>query len=64
MRCACKSCGEYMVQAERGLMSGCCCPACGNECRDCMGSLEKPLSVEELRARMGEYKRGDDGNNE
>ena len=45
MRCSCKACGAYMVQRERGLESGCCCPACGNVCRDCMGSVSGPLDV-------------------
>lgn len=52
MRCACKACGTYMIQDERGLMSGCRCPECANACRDCMGSVEAPLSVEELRGRF------------
>ncbi|MEA4969882.1 MAG: hypothetical protein VB051_05035 [Candidatus Pelethousia sp.] len=41
-----------MVQTERGLFSGCRCPDCGNACRDCMGSVEGPQSVEALRARF------------
>ncbi len=52
MRCACKACGTYMIQTERGLFSGCRCPNCGNACRDCMGSAEGPQSVEALRARF------------
>ncbi len=54
MRCSCKACGTYMVQRERGLLSGCCCPNCGNICRDCMGSISGPLDVEALRARFQE----------
>ena len=41
-----------MVQTERGLMSGCQCPDCGNVCRDCMGSVEAPMSPDQLRARF------------
>jgi hypothetical protein len=41
-----------MVQSERGLQSGCVCPACGNACRDCMGSVEAPLTPGQLRARF------------
>lgn len=52
MRCSCKACGTYMVQRERGLESGCCCPACGNICRDCMGSVSGPLDVTALRDRF------------
>lgn len=52
MRCSCKACGAYMVQRERGLESGCCCPACGNVCRDCMGSVSGPLDVAALRDRF------------
>ena len=49
MRCSCRVCGTYMVQIERGLESGCKCPDCGNECHDCMGSAQPPMSVEQLR---------------
>lgn len=52
MRCACKACGTYMIQTERGLLSGCRCPACANACRDCMGSVESPQSAEALRGRF------------
>ena len=41
-----------MVQMERGLESGCKCPDFGNECHDCMGSAQPPMSVEQLRDRM------------
>lgn len=41
-----------MVQIERGLESGCKCPDCDNECHDCMGSSQPPMSVEQLRDRM------------
>lgn len=51
MRCACRLCGTYMVQVERGLDSGCKCPECGFVCRDCMGSAQPPMSVEALRSR-------------
>lgn len=52
MRCSCKACGTYMVQTERGLMSGCQCPECGNMCRDCMGSVEAPLTPDAIKARF------------
>ncbi len=52
MRCSCKACGTYMVQTERGLFSGCQCPECGNICRDCMGSVDSPLTPEQLRQRF------------
>lgn len=52
MRCSCRVCGTYMVQVEHGLESGCKCPDCGNECHDCMGSAQPPMSVEQLRERM------------
>ena len=48
MRCSCKKCGTYMVQAERGLRSGCCCPECFEFCSDCMGSTETPVSKDAL----------------
>ncbi len=49
MRCSCRVCGTYMIQSEKGLMSGCKCPNCFNVCRDCMGSAQGPLDVEELK---------------
>ncbi len=51
MRCSCKVCGEYMVQVEHGLSSGCKCPVCGYECHDCMGSAQPPMLPEELKLR-------------
>ncbi len=52
MRCSCRVCGTYMIQTERGLDSGCKCPDCGFECRDCMGSAQPPMNTDELRKRM------------
>ena len=37
MRCSCKECGTYMVQADSDLL-GCVCPDCGYRCRDCLGT--------------------------
>jgi len=37
MRCSCRRCGTYMIQAE-GFNFGCVCPECLNRCRDCMGT--------------------------
>ena len=37
MRCSCKECGTYMVQAESDLL-GCVCPDCGYRCTDCLGT--------------------------
>ena len=56
MRCSCKACGTYMVQTERGLFSGCQCPECGNICRDCMGSVDSPLTPDQLRERFSSMK--------
>lgn len=44
MRCGCPECGTYMIQAERGLVSGCVCPACGFLCRACMGHEQSVLN--------------------
>ena len=52
MRCACKACGTYMIQLEKGLVSGCFCPSCANACRDCMGSADGPQSADALRERF------------
>lgn len=51
MRCGCPSCGIYMVQSERGLSSGCVCPNCGHACAACMGTVQPPVSREEIAAR-------------
>lgn len=48
MRCGCPDCGNYMIQRERGLFSGCACPACGASCTDCMGTEQAPLETCEL----------------
>ena len=37
MRCSCKECGTYMVQADSD-MPGCVCPDCGYRCTDCLGT--------------------------
>ena len=47
MRCMCRNCGTYMVQAEDGRL-GCICPECFNRCRDCLGT-DSVLSREELK---------------
>lgn len=52
MRCGCPVCGEYMIQAERGLSSGCVCPACGNVCTACMGNVSEPKSAAEAAAQF------------
>ena len=55
MRCACQSCGAYMVQEERGLKSRCICPECFCVCSACMGTAQEPLKpgamLEELLMR-------------
>ena len=37
MRCSCRECGTYMIQAESSSL-GCICPDCGFRCRDCLGT--------------------------
>ena len=37
MRCSCKECGTYMIQADSDVL-GCVCPDCGYRCRDCLGT--------------------------
>lgn len=48
MRCMCRECGTYMVQADDGQL-GCICPECFNRCRDCLGT-DSVMSREELAA--------------
>lgn len=37
MRCSCKECTTYMIQAESD-HQGCVCPECGYRCNDCLGT--------------------------
>ena len=37
MRCSCKVCDTYMIQAESDRL-GCVCPDCGYRCTDCLGT--------------------------
>lgn len=48
MRCSCKECGTYMVQAESEAL-GCICPECQYRCRDCLGT-NTVVSREALKA--------------
>ncbi len=50
MRCSCPNCDLYMVQVERGIKSGCKCPACAYICRACMGGGVPPLERDEIIA--------------
>ena len=47
MRCSCRECGSYMVQAESGRL-GCVCPDCGFHCGDCLGT-DTVVSRDQLR---------------
>ena len=46
MRCSCRLCGTYMIQADSSVL-GCVCPDCGNRCRDCLGT-DSVMSREQL----------------
>lgn len=48
MRCMCRECGTYMVQAEDGRM-GCICPECFARCTDCLGT-DTVISKEAFKA--------------
>ena len=48
MRCSCKECGTYMVQADSEVL-GCVCPDCGYRCWDCLGT-DTVVSREALRS--------------
>lgn len=37
MRCSCKECQTYMIQAD-DLTLGCICPNCGERCTACLGT--------------------------
>lgn len=53
MRCSCRVCGAYMVQRERGILSGCVCPECLSTCSMCtMTDGGTPKSPEELAMRF------------
>jgi len=47
MRCSCKACGTYMIQADSDVL-GCVCPECGYRCRDCLGT-DTVVSRDQLR---------------
>ena len=47
MRCSCKECGSYMIQAESDRL-GCVCPDCGYRCGDCLGT-DTVVSRERLK---------------
>ena len=47
MRCSCKECGTYMIQAESDHL-GCVCPDCGYRCNDCLGT-DTVVSRERLK---------------
>ena len=46
MRCSCKECGTYMIQADSDRL-GCVCPDCGYRCTDCLGT-DTVLRKEEI----------------
>ena len=60
MRCSCRVCGTYMIQREHGLQSGCKCPDCGFECKDCMGSAQQPMDAAALAARFARIREDED----
>ena len=53
MRCSCKECGIYMVQADAPHV-GCVCPECGARCKMCLGT-NTVVSREDLKARALGY---------
>lgn len=55
MRCGCPMCGTYMVQRERGLESGCICPACSEKCNACVADGQHPSTVEDIRRFRESY---------
>ena len=48
MRCSCKECGIYMVQADAPHL-GCVCPECFYRCTDCLG-INTVVSRESIKA--------------
>ena len=52
MRCSCRMCGTYMIQAESDRL-GCVCPECGNRCADCLGT-DTVVPRERLAALAGD----------
>ena len=59
MRCSCRVCGAYMIQAD-DLTLGCACPECGARCTACLGT-NTVLSCEQIRALPLELFRDDLG---
>mgnify|MGYP006873212546 CR=1 FL=1 len=48
MRCSCRNCGTYMIQADSDHL-GCVCPDCGRRCQDCLGT-DTVVSEDKLSA--------------
>ncbi len=72
MRCSCRVCDTYMIQAESAVL-GCVCPECGYRCTDCLGTdtvvprdrisslaLDPRFSPESLEAAQGSPEEEDD----
>jgi len=54
MRCSCKKCGTYMVQAD-DLTLGCRCPDCGERCTACLGT-NTVMSADEIRGLAFDFR--------
>ena len=52
MRCSCRVCGTYMIQAE-SVVHGCVCPDCGFRCTDCLGT-NTVVSRDQVAALAGD----------
>ncbi len=48
LRCSCKECGTWMVQADSDKL-GCVCTVCGYRCDDCLGT-DTVVRPENLRS--------------
>ena len=48
MRCSCRNCGTYMIQADDLILGG-VCPDCGERCTACLGT-NSVLSPEQIRS--------------
>ena len=51
MRCSCRNCTTYMIQAN-DLTLGCVCPQCGERCTACLGTntVLSPGQIRDLYA--------------
>ena len=62
MRCSCQTCGTYMVQDEKGILSRCICPECFATCNACLGTRQAPMDPDSLKFMLLQREHYDEEN--